>query len=97
MSNPLRILRETRIDLEEARPLLGTADKPASMATVRRATRVEARTPGGGRVYLEYLKTGGKIVTSIEAVERYLAKLNGISPTGSDRTSGSPSLRISKP
>jgi hypothetical protein len=32
MSNPLRILGETRIPLEGARALLGTDEDPASMA-----------------------------------------------------------------
>jgi hypothetical protein len=27
---------------------------------------------------LEYLKVGGKLHTSIEAIERYIARLNGI-------------------
>jgi hypothetical protein len=78
MSNALRILDEQRIDLEGVRPLLGTPDNPASTPTVRRATHVGARTPDGGRVRLEYLKTGLKVITSIEAVERYLAAINGI-------------------
>jgi len=84
MSTALRILNETRIDLEAARPLLGTAENPASMVTVRRATHIGARTPDGGRTYLEFLKTGLKVITSVEAVERYLAAINGIDLDGSE-------------
>lgn len=90
MNNPLRILGETRIPLEGARPLLGTAKDPASMATVRRATHVGARTSNGGRVYLEFLKTGLKVFTSVEAVERYLAAINGFSPDAPEVVSASP-------
>jgi hypothetical protein len=90
MSNPLRILGETRIDLEGVRPLLGTPEKPASMATVRRAMNVGGRTPDGGRVRLEYLKTGLKIITSVEAVGRYLATLNGIDLDGPDAVEVTP-------
>jgi hypothetical protein len=67
MSNPLRILDEDRIELEEVCELLRI-----SMATAYRYCRRG----------LEHLHTGpqrgGKILTSRQAVERYLAKLNGI-------------------
>jgi hypothetical protein len=82
MSNPLRILNETRIDLEGARPYFGTPEEPASTITVRRAIRIGSRTPDGGRTYLEHLKTGLKIFTSVEAIERYFAAINGISLDG---------------
>jgi hypothetical protein len=90
MSNPLRILGETRIPLEGARALLGTDEDPASMVTVRRATHVGACTPDGGRVYLEFLKTGLKVFTSVEAVERYLAAINGFSLDAPEVISASP-------
>jgi predicted site-specific integrase-resolvase len=67
MSTALRILDEDRIELEEVCELL-----KCSMTTVYRACRRG----------LEHLHTGprrgGKIITSRQAVERYLAKLNGI-------------------
>jgi hypothetical protein len=78
MSNPLRILDEHRIDLDGICELLGTADKPASQATGRRAMNRGSATPDGW-TYLEHLHVGGKIVSSREAVERYLAAINGIS------------------
>jgi hypothetical protein len=90
MSHALQILNETRIDLNGARSLLGTPENPASMATVRRATHIGARTPDGVRVRLEYLKTGLKVITSVEAVERYLARLNGINPDGSGAVEATP-------
>lgn len=78
MSNPLRILDEHRIDLEGICELLGTADKPASQATGRRAMNRGSATPDGW-TYLEHLHVGGKVISSREAVERYLAAINGIS------------------
>jgi hypothetical protein len=67
MSTALRILDEDCIELEEVRHLL-----KCSMATAYRACRRG----------LEHLHTGprrgGKIITSRQAVERYLARLNGI-------------------
>jgi hypothetical protein len=45
------------------------------------------RTPSGGRAYVEHLHVGGKIVSSREAVERYLAQVNGISLDGSGPSS----------
>jgi hypothetical protein len=69
MGNPLRILHETRLDIDEARPYLGTAETPASTSTVRRAMK------RGG---LEFLRVGGRLITSLEAIERYVARTNGI-------------------
>jgi hypothetical protein len=80
MCNPLFILDEHRIGIEEACRLLGTAEKPAHPSTVLRAMNAGRKGPGG-LAYLEHLHVGGKIVTSREAVERYLARLNGISPS----------------
>jgi hypothetical protein len=69
MSNPLRILNETRIDIERACSLLGTAEVPVSNRSVRRAMK-------SGR--LEYLRIHGRLITSVEAVERFVARTNGI-------------------
>jgi hypothetical protein len=77
MNKSLRILHETRIDLHEVCRLLGTADKPVHFATAFRAMKPGALIDGV-RVPLEFLKTRGKLVTSVEAVERYLAAINGI-------------------
>jgi Helix-turn-helix domain len=72
MNNALRILDEDRIELEGVCDLL-----KCSMPTAYRACRRG----------LEHLHTGprrgGKIITSRQAVERYLARLNGIDLDGS--------------
>jgi hypothetical protein len=78
MSASLRILNETTIDRDEVGRLLGTTANPVHSSTVLRAMNRGCKTASGERVYLEHLHTGGKIITSREAVERYLAKLNGI-------------------
>ena len=62
MSNPLRILDEHRIDLDGICELLGTADKPASQATGRRAMNRGSATPDGW-TYLEHLHVGGKVIS----------------------------------
>jgi hypothetical protein len=69
MSSPLRVLRETRLDIAEARPYLGTPTNPVSATTVRRAMK---------RRGLEYLRVGGRLITSLEAIERYLARTNAL-------------------
>jgi hypothetical protein len=78
MASTLRILDETRINIDGVRELLGTVDNPVSLSTVLRAFRQGHKTPDGGRVYLDFLRMGGKIVSSREAVRRYLAEINGI-------------------
>jgi hypothetical protein len=73
MSTALRILDEDRIGLEGVCELL-----ECSMATAYRACRrgLEHLHTGPGR--------GGKIITSRQAVERYLAKLNDIDMDGNE-------------
>ena len=78
MSDPLQILNEHKIDKDEVGRLLGTADSPVHFTTVLRAMRRGYKTPTGERAVLEHLHIGGKIITSREAVERYLARINGI-------------------
>jgi len=82
----LRILQEQRIDIGEACVMLGTAARPAHPSTVRRAMQ---------RGDLEFLKIGGKVETSIEAVERFVAVKNGIDPgtARSDKDVHTPSKR----
>ncbi len=92
MSNPLRILDEHRIDLDGICELIGTAEKPASTATGRRAMNRGSATPDGGWTYLEHLHVGGKIISSREAVERYLAAINGISLDAPEAVEPTPAL-----
>jgi hypothetical protein len=88
----LCILDEHRIDLDETCRLLGTSDTPAHLTTALRAMNVGRKKPGGGIAYLEHLHVGGKIITSREAVERYLAQLNGIALDGPNSAAEIPSL-----
>jgi hypothetical protein len=88
MNNPLRILDETRIDVDGVRELLGTGKTPASLATALRAMKRGYKTPDGGRVVLEHLHVGCKIVSSREAVARFLAAANGLSPEGPEPERG---------
>jgi hypothetical protein len=93
MCSPLRILDEHKTDIEGACELLGTADNPVHPVTVLRAMNRGGRTPTGARVYLEHLHTGGKIITSREAIERYLAALNGIDLDGASAVEEAPMRR----
>jgi predicted site-specific integrase-resolvase len=67
MSGPLRILREDRISLDDVCEMLG----------INRSTAYRWCRRG-----LEHLHTsdrrGGKIITSHQAVERFVAAMNGI-------------------
>ncbi len=78
MSGALRILNETRIDVDEAGRRMGTEGKPLHYTSVYRAFNPGRTAPDGGRITLEHLRTGGRLITSVEAVERYMARLNGI-------------------
>jgi hypothetical protein len=79
MSDRLRILGERRITLDEARAHLGSDGRPIHFVTAWRAATRGVAAPNGERVYLETLKMGGRLVTSVEAVERFIARTNGIS------------------
>jgi hypothetical protein len=90
MYTPLRILDEHRIDLDEVCRLLGTTEKPASRATGLRAMNHGGRKPDGGRAYLEHLHLAGQVISSREAVERYLAEINGINLGGAEPVTATP-------
>jgi hypothetical protein len=93
MPDPLlRILGETRIDIDEARRRLGTDGKPIHYATVYRMMNRGLETPGGGRAVLEHLRVGGKLITSVEAIARFVAATNGIDPDDTEDPSA-PSVR----
>jgi hypothetical protein len=78
MSGALRILSETRIDVDDAGRRMGPEGRPVHYTSVYRAMRLGRLAPDGERVRLEHLRCGGRLMTSVEAVERYLARLNGI-------------------
>ncbi len=78
MSASLRILDETRIDIEEAQRRLGTDDTPIHFTTVYRLMSRGLKTCAGERVCLEHLRVGGRLITSIEAIARFVAATNGL-------------------
>ncbi len=86
----LRILDESRIDIEEAQRRLGTDDNPIHFTTVYRLMSRGLKIPGGGRACLEHLRVGGRLITSVEAVERFVARINGLSPDAPEVVSASP-------
>jgi hypothetical protein len=73
-----RLLKETRIDLREAGAMIaGDGRRPISPKAVKewalRGRRIGATGP---RVRLEYLRAGRELMTSREAVARYLAAVS---------------------
>ena len=78
MSDPLRILREQKITLAQVCERLGADGQPVHFSTAFREATHGVLTPDGQRVRLETLKLGGRIMSSVEAVERFVAQTNGI-------------------
>jgi hypothetical protein len=78
MAADIRILSETRIGAEKACEHLGTSDAPAHLSTLYRAFSPGRTSVTGEIVQLGHLRIGGKLVTSIEAIGRYVARLNGV-------------------
>jgi hypothetical protein len=78
MSTSLRILDESRIDIEEAQRRLGTDNNPVHFTTVYRLMSRGLKSPSGQRVTLDHLRVGGRLITSIEAIARFVASTNGI-------------------
>jgi hypothetical protein len=79
MAVDIRILNEHRIDPEKTREHLGTIDEPVHLASVYRAFNPGHTSVTGELVQLGHLKINGKLMTSIEAIGRYVARLNGVS------------------
>jgi hypothetical protein len=69
------ILDEQRVNLQDARPFLGTARKPADFSTVWRAVTRGTVQPDGTRLKLDAVRIGGQWITSVEAIERYVMAL----------------------
>jgi len=86
----LRILSETRVDVEQAQRLLGTDDRPIHFTTVYRLMRCGLQAPNGKRNILESVRVGLRRITSVEAVERFVAAINGIDLDGSEVGAASP-------
>ena len=90
MSGALRILNETRIDVDEVWWRMGPEGKPLHYTSVYRAFNPGWTAPDGGRVTLEHLRTGGRLITSVEAVERYMARAERHRPGLARGRRGSP-------
>jgi hypothetical protein len=93
MSTSLRILSETRVDIYRARCLLGTDDRPIHFTTVYRLMKRGLQAPSGDRVVLESVRVGLRRITSVEAIERFVAATNGIDPDAPDAVEVSPARR----
>jgi hypothetical protein len=72
---PVHILDEKRIEISRAAKLLGTDERPASMAKMSRAIRPGVLAENGERIRLEAVRTGGCWITSVEAVQRFVDRL----------------------
>jgi hypothetical protein len=79
MAVDIRILSETRIGAEKACEHLGTSDEPAHLSTLYRAISPGRASVTGEIVQLGHLRIGGRLMTSVEAIGRYVARLNGVS------------------
>jgi hypothetical protein len=75
---PASILDETKLGLAAAArrfpPL--RAERPRHPATLTRWIQRGILGPGGQRVRLEAVRAGGSWITSIEAIERFMATLS---------------------
>jgi hypothetical protein len=80
MTGALRILGETRIGMDRVCEMMGPEGEPCHLSTAYKAMKVGRLAPDGRRVFLAHLNTGGRLITSVEAVGRYLAALNGLDP-----------------
>ena len=98
MASSIRILNETRIDIDGICLRLGTSDQPAHYTTAfRLMTRGIKLAADGALRYLESLKIGGRLFSSVEAIERFVARTNGIDLDAVEAGSNSaPSKRRAK-
>jgi hypothetical protein len=94
MSASLRILSETRVDIGQARRLLGTDDRPIHFTTVYRLMKRGLQAPSGERIVLESVRVGLRRITSVEAIERFVAATNDINPDGPAAVEASPARRL---
>ncbi len=86
----LRILDESRIDIEEAQRRLGTDDTPINFTSGYPLMSRGLKTPSGERAYVEHLRVGGRLITSIEAIARFVAATNGIDLDAPEAVEASP-------
>jgi hypothetical protein len=93
MSASLRILTETRIDIDQAQRLLATDERPIHFTTVYRLMKRGLQAPSGDRVILESVRVGLRRITSVEAIERFVARTNGIDLDAPGAVEASPARR----
>jgi hypothetical protein len=96
MSGALRILGETKIDVDEAGRQMGPEGKPLHFTSVYRAMKLGRLAADGTRFFLEHLRNGGRLITSVEAVERYMARLNGIDLNAVETVEEEPARRVKR-
>jgi hypothetical protein len=77
----LDVENETQLPLSRAsrHPLLNQRGRAVARGTLERWRTKGVLGPGGKRVVLETALVGGTRVTTVEAVRRFLARLNGVS------------------
>jgi hypothetical protein len=78
MASSIRILNETRIDIDGICERIGGNGKPAHPVTAFRLMTRGIKLADGSREYLESLKIAGRLFSSVEALERFVCKTNGI-------------------
>jgi hypothetical protein len=85
-ASSFNLLEETVVTLLEAtrRPICRQGRRPGrpiNKNTLARWATAGVRVPGGGRVVLQTIKLGGTgRLTSLEAIERFFAAVNGHHP-----------------
>jgi hypothetical protein len=73
------MLRDPRVLNEDTLTIDGAAEYlHIHFTTLYRKLRRGDRTPNGGRSYLGCWSTGGRLLTSREAIDRHLAAVNGL-------------------
>jgi len=80
-----RVLDEDTLTIDEAAEYLRV-----HFTTLYRKLRRGDRTPDGGRSYLGCWSTGGRLLTSRQAIERHLAAVNGIDLDAPEAIEASP-------
>src|SRR5262245_12994312 len=75
----IEIGREQLLTLRQAARLypLGADGRPTHSGTVARHCLTGLLDRDGQRTYLEHIKAGGRLCTSVEAVQRFFTRLGG--------------------
>jgi hypothetical protein len=75
------ITREQAISLGDAARLYGSSrgGRPTHISTVLRHITRGTRLPGGEVIRLEGARLGGRWITSVESIQRYIERLTAVS------------------